>query len=138
MLRELRHRNTGLSQALAALALLSITLRALVPAGYMLTPSAERFVTVTLCSAHGGVEVTLDRRTGEILPDKPAPKQTQIKDSGPCVFAAAAPLAPPMAAPQLLQLRAHWFAAPLMAQFVTPGRGLAAPPPWATGPPQQA
>lgn len=138
VLRGLRHRKTGLSQVLAVLALVAMSVRALVPVGYMLAASPDRFITVTLCSAHGGVEVTLDRQTGAVLDHKPAPANDKSHDGGPCVFAAAATLAAPTIAPPVVVALGTAIAAPLINYQASPGRGLAAPPPWATGPPQQA
>lgn len=140
MLRGLRHRKTGLSQVLAVLALLAMSVRALVPFGYMLAASPDRFISVTLCSAHGNVEVTVDRQTGAVVTDQPAPTNNQSKsyDGGPCVFASAATLAAPTIAPPVVVPLGTVIAAPLIDYQASPGRGLAAPPPWATGPPQQA
>ncbi len=121
--------------------LIAIAVRALVPAGYMLGPAQEpgRFLTVTLCSMYGAVETVLDQKTGEYLPagqTAPADDQQQSHSDTPCVFATAAPLAVPEQAPVPAQLFAIEATPVLAALDVAPGRGLAAPPPWSTGPPR--
>ena len=58
--------NSGLSRALAALALLAMAVRALVPAGYMLAPEQNgRTSIVTLCTGHGLVDVVVDHGAGK-------------------------------------------------------------------------
>ena len=63
------HRRSGFAQALAAMALLAMALRALIPAGYMLAPENAngRFVALSLCSGHGQQDVVLDLATGELV-----------------------------------------------------------------------
>ncbi len=117
----------------ALLALVAISVRALVPAGYMLAPSAHADgVVVTICTAQGAVDVVLD-------PAGAGHKQkndTQQRNAdAPCVFAGAAPLAAPdaaiaLAAPAVASASVEYVFAQL-----APGRGLAAPPPPSTGPP---
>jgi hypothetical protein len=135
VLRGLHHRS-GFGQALAALALLAMVVRALVPTGFMLAPvGPHQVLTVTLCSGHGPVETQID--LGRSAPQKGDPGGGKSHDA-PCAFAAVAHLS----APQAL----HAVSAPLLAfvstetalQLSTPGRGLAAPPPWSTGPPLTA
>ena len=133
------HRRSGFAQALAAMALLAMALRALIPAGYMLAPENAngRFVALSLCSGHGQQDVVLDLATGELVDANGGSDDPQ--DGGaaaPCVFAAVAPLAAPEAAPALIA------AAPAQTQHLAAPRTeagesrLAAPPPWATGPPR--
>ncbi len=136
-------RQSGFSRALAAFAFLAMAVRAIVPAGYMLAaaPTETGLVTVTLCSVHGAVQVQVDTETGAIIDpaqnNQPAPEQ-DTGDNPPCVFATAAALAAPETAP--LPLAAAYGAEPAVAATVevAPGRGLAAPPPWSTGPPLTA
>ncbi|GAM96787.1 hypothetical protein U91I_00408 [alpha proteobacterium U9-1i] len=134
---------TGWGRSLAVIAFLAMAIRAIVPAGYMLSAADDgRYVTVTLCSEHGTVEALIDRQTGAVLdPDeRPAPTQTpnQANDDAPCVFAFAAPLAA-AEAPSLFVTR-HTASVETQSflRDARPGLGLAAPPPFSTGPPQAA
>ncbi|MBL8544293.1 MAG: hypothetical protein JNJ63_10855 [Hyphomonadaceae bacterium] len=117
----------------ALLALVAISVRALVPAGYMLAPSAQAGgMAVTICTAQGAVDVVLDPAGGE---HKQKNDSQQRSADAPCVFAGAAPLAAPdaaiaLAAPALPSAPVDYVFAAL-----APGRGLAAPPPPSTGPP---
>lgn len=116
------------SGALAALALLAMAVRALTPAGYMLAPGEidGRFVAVTMCTGHG--PVATDERNRE------TPKKQD--NAAPCVFAAAgAALAPTPDTPIETPRFASQEIAPHATQALGVGR-MAAPPPWATGPPR--
>ncbi len=139
MLKGLRHRRSGLSQTLAAFALLAMVVRALLPPGYMVTgPSADgQFATVTLCSIHGPIEVQIDSATGAVRDEGGAPVNQDRSANGdvPCVFAAVAHLAPPTLAPVTILVEFSAEVAQVAPLQLTPGRGLAAPPPWSTGPP---
>ena len=140
MLRGLRHHKTGFAQALTAFALLAMVVRALVPAGYMFAPSQDhRFITVTLCSGHGSGEAVIDLTTGAVVDADEAQKHkapsNQQNSDGPCVFAAAAALSAPeqpASLPVVFRLASVELPRAIEA---APGRGLAAPPPWSTGPP---
>ncbi len=128
---------------MALLALVAVLARALVPAGYMLAPAADgRFVAITLCSGYGPVESLLDLTTGAL--SKPDSGQEDNSPSeppgahGPCVFAAMASLSTPQDAAPIEGAHGYAFAAPGRAGETAPGRGLAAPPPWSTGPPLTA
>lgn len=141
MLRGLRHHRTGFARTLAAFALLAMVVRALVPAGYMFAPTQDhRFITVTLCSGHGPAEAVIDLTTGAIVDpgstnqsDEPSKKSPNA--DAPCVFAVAAALSAPEQ-PASLPVVFRLASADLpRAIEVAPGRGLAAPPPWSTGPP---
>ncbi|MFZ4604079.1 MAG: hypothetical protein ACOYM8_16660 [Caulobacterales bacterium] len=130
---------SGIMRALALLAFAALLTRALVPAGYMIAPSASAgSVLVTFCSEHGG-ELVVDLATGALSPAKATKNESGEKKAGkaqpPCVFATAAPLAPPEAAVGILARASAFDAAPPAPLGLAPGRGLAAPPPWATGPP---
>ncbi|MGE0742834.1 MAG: hypothetical protein AB7O98_15960 [Hyphomonadaceae bacterium] len=142
MLRGLGNHGSGWARALTALALLAMAVRALIPAGYMLdAPAQGRFFTVTICSGHGDLDLVFDRQTGEMISADDAQQrqqdgQNKTNDGGPCVFAAVAMLSAPESAPDVARVR-HAIDAPnSLARDIFPGRGLAAPPPWATGPPQ--
>jgi hypothetical protein len=84
-------------------------------------------MTVVVCTGHGPETITLD------LGDKQ--QKQDSKSDAPCVFAAAAHLASPERAPIAAPLALAFVVAPAVAVHVQPGRGLAAPPPWSTGPP---
>lgn len=113
-----------------ALAFIAIALRAVTPAGFMLAPAGGQ-MTVVLCTAQGPELITLD--LGDHKPGKDGPKHD--KGEAPCVFAAAAHLVSPERAPIAAPLGLAYLVAPLWARHAQPGRGLAAPPPWSTGPP---
>lgn len=123
-------RRPAFAHALMALALIGVALRAVTPAGFMLAPVGGA-MTVVLCTAQGPELITLD--LGDHKPGKDTPKHD--KAEAPCVFAAAAHLASPERAAIAAPLALAFVIAPLSAEHVQPGRGLAAPPPWSTGPP---
>ncbi|UPT64815.1 MAG: hypothetical protein M0D54_10145 [Hyphomonadaceae bacterium JAD_PAG50586_4] len=138
MLRGLRHGRTGLSQVLAALAFIAIAVRALVPSGYMVGPSEDgRILPIVLCSGH---EAFLDLASGQLVEGgAPVEDDGQSRQtSAPCVFAVSAHFATPQGATE--PVLAHVYAGEALAirPVSVPGRGLAAPPPWATGPPLTA
>ncbi|MES1202689.1 MAG: hypothetical protein ABUS57_14730 [Pseudomonadota bacterium] len=126
-------------QAFAALALLAMIVRAIVPAGYMLAPARQgELLAITLCSGHGPVEALIDLNTGALVEhQKKAPEKSAASDA-PCVFAAVPALAAPEAPFTLAVSFIATRAAPSSLADIAPGRGLAAPPPWATGPPATA
>jgi hypothetical protein len=138
MLRGLRHGRTGFSQVLAALAFIAIAVPALIPSGYMVGPANDgRILPIVLCSGH---EAFLDLTTGQLV-EGGAP----IEDDGrsqqtnaPCVFAVSAHFATPEAAGEFVVAQLYVEQAPVTRPVSVPGRGLAAPPPWATGPPLTA
>ena len=135
MLRGLHHRS-GFGQALAALALLAMVVRALVPSGYMLAEvGPHQVLTVTLCSGHGPVETQID--LGRPGSHKGDPSNGKSHDA-PCAFAAVAHLSAPQGLQAVSAPVLAFVSAQTAPQRVTPGRGLAAPPPWATGPPLTA
>jgi hypothetical protein len=114
--------------AMMALAILALVVKVLVPQGYMAAEHGDgaRFPLV-ICTAQG--RVTLD--TG----DKHAPPHKSKADS-PCAFAGN--VVPP--APSLISVAAfdRWSPFATVVTMVgdqRPGRGLAAPPPPAVGPP---
>lgn len=125
-----------MARLLVAFALLAFAARALIPAGYMIAPNADaRVLAITLCS---GAEVLMDLSTGELVDEHgPAPADSSSDHDQPCAFSAVAsftaPLEPPTLAPPL-----HVIAVSPLPQTMRPGRGLAAPPPWPTGPPRLA
>lgn len=141
--RGLRHLNLGLTQTLAAFALLAMVVRAIVPAGYMLAPQQDgRFIEIVRCSGHNGQSIFFDQSTGQIVDadtvQKNKPPANPQDGGGPCVFAAMAAITVPEMAPAILAPYRYASLATSRGYVVTPGRGLAAPPPWSTGPPQLA
>lgn len=140
MLGHLRHGQTGWARALAALALCAMTLRAVLPAGFMIAPAqnGRPFVNVRLCSDRGFAQVALD---GASVARSSAPGIQHKTPHGaphseaPCVFAATAHLAAPVLfAPPALQMGRMLEAAYRVPALVR-DLALAAPPPFATGPP---
>lgn len=124
---------------LGAIALMAMLVRALVPAGYMLAhadTAGGRYLTITMCIEHGGAPQVIDLDTGKPVDPSKLPGKSQGESKqAPCVFAASAHVAPPVAFVQPVE-----FAAAYDVEFgavidVRPGRGIAAPPPPATGPP---
>ncbi|QEH81094.1 hypothetical protein EIK56_24605 [Sphingomonas sp. C8-2] len=109
---------------------LALFMRLLVPAGWM--PAADRGLAITLCTGAGAQQAWIDEQ-GNIHKGKPGEGQADH----PCVFGG-------FAAVLDLPSGLDTLAAPLPAAAALPalavtavaiGRGLAAPPPPATGPP---
>ena len=124
---------------LGAIALLAMLVRAIVPAGYMLATAETaqgRYLTITVCEAHGAPAQVLDLKTGRLVDPSRVPLgPTERTEHAPCVFAAAAPLAPPVGSVEPIVF-ALSFAAPIAPPCdVRPGEGIPAPPPPSTGPP---
>lgn len=130
-----------MKQVLAVLVLLAMAVRALIPDGYMLAPARAPSATfvLTICTGHGPLDAVFDPQSGEIHHRDSTPKDDPAspdpsKDK-PCTFAAMAHLAPlqatiGLALPEWIETHAT-----RIAIGIIPGRGLAAPPPWSTGPP---
>lgn len=120
-------------QLVMLLVALALLVKAAVPVGWM--PFTEDGVTrITLCTGYGMVEAWLDE-DGNLHQEAPDDGDHQGKDQ-PCSFAAAATAMHGVAgngdaaAPVSVALRPDLARPP-----AAPGRGLAAPPPPATGPP---
>jgi hypothetical protein len=131
---------SGPFRLLMVFALIAMAIRAAVPVGFMLAPEHGRWVAVTMCSGSGLTQMALNLDTGEHRNgDAPAEHDEDAAvHHAACVFATVANLAPPVAGAALsLPLTAVADAAPSLSPSVGIGRGLAAPPPWATGPPAQ-
>lgn len=124
------------SFALGAL-MLVLLLRVLVPSGWMPVATPNGGFAVTLCIDGGAVSAWIDadgrlHRTAKA--DGPA-KDMPGKDA-PCAFAAAGLPPLPALAVELAARVALLVVAPSRPDSVVAvGRGLAAPPPPATGPP---
>ena len=129
-LRTILTHNRALAALLVALALF---VRAMVPAGYM-PDGAGRQIQVTLCADASGTPQTV------AIPLDDSGKQAADHSAkhSPCAFAGMAALDAPVAvlAPALTPQPAA--PAPFAAQVISVGQGLAAPPPYQTGPPQIA
>lgn len=127
---------------LSAIALIAMLVRAVVPAGYMLAQaetSEGRYLTVTMCSEHGGGKQVIDLDTGkQIDPSKISGKggdKTGDAKHAPCVFAASAHVAAPVAIAQPVEFIVHNEVQFGAVRDLRPGQGIPAPPPPATGPP---
>jgi len=130
-----------LFSALAALALLAIAVRAPLPAGFMLaaTPHGE-LTAVAFCVEHHAIEPVFGRNDAAPLDgDRDIPADQPGDDphhaAAPCIFSWIAALGPheqDLSTPIGVSRDHADRHAP--AQFAV-RQGLAAPPPWATGPP---
>lgn len=131
------------TQMLAGLALLAMLLRALLPQGVMLAPQQDGGpISVQLCSDAGMINLLFDPATGAFLPNDGHGGQGSGKSDksssgeGPCVFAAIAHLAAPVLPLMFTAAPLRLLAATFETAFIAPGLGLAAPPPFSTGPPR--
>ena len=125
----IHHRRAPVHSLLAVLALVAIMLRAVTPAGFMVAdhPTSGGF-PIVVCTGAGLVEM------GSPLDQKAPPSKS--KADGTSVFAGTfAPLAPASVSLQAPTAYVARTAAPALPVDQTPGRGLAAPPPPAIGPP---
>ena len=118
------------------LATLALALKVMIPAGFMAAPSSNTLpFAIVLCTGQGSAVV----QPGEALPHAGDKGQAPAKSAhdSPCAFAGHGIGAPP---PSLLEAArpdfvAYQTAGLLTASDLAPGRGLAAPPPPARGPP---
>lgn len=110
-----------------ALGLIALALQVLVPAGYMVADGPQGPALV-VCTGHGPLLAASDLgHPGKAPASRP---------DMPCAFAGHGALAPPATAatPRLAQV--SYAPAPAAGLWdLAPGRGLAAPPPPAQGPP---
>lgn len=123
---------------LGAIALLAMLVRAMVPAGYMLAEAetvSGRYVTVQMCTEHTQSTRVLDVKSGRMLDADQVPKTDKSSNTAPCVFAAIAPLAPPVSDISVVEFVTVADVEFAQVRDVAPGRGLPAPPPPSTGPP---
>jgi hypothetical protein len=130
-------RTGALRHVCLTLAMLAVALKVLIPAGFMVaSPStASAGFPLVLCTGHGAVAVeAADLALGA---GKKTPAEKPAHDA-PCAFAGHAAAAPP---PAPYPVEAAAFAptpAPqpqMLRRDLAPGRGLAAPPLPARGPP---
>ncbi|HAE29123.1 DUF2946 family protein [Hyphomonas adhaerens] len=124
---------------LSAVALMAMIVRGLVPAGYMLAAADTPgdFVSIVICHGDGtdGTQALLDLKNGKIVDPEEIPGQTDDGKNQACPYAMSAHFTPADVSGKL----AEPVEAParFLTQFdyIVPGRGLAAPPPPARGPP---
>lgn len=128
------------ARVFVALVLVTLLFRALVPTGYMVEASEAEGVRIAICTNQGFAEMIVDPSTGamrlasDVSDD---PEDDEPRPAAPCVFAGGLQVAPPDdgvhieavvydgPTPRSAHARADLF-----------DRGLFAPPPWSTGPPQ--
>ena len=123
---------------LGAFALLALLVRALVPAGYMVAEAGTvdgRYLVVQMCDGHGSAAQVIDLDTGKVIDKSKSPDSTDSSNKSPCVFAMASAVSLPPLAVEPVLVRHAIAAEPAGVSEVRPGRGIAAPPPPATGPP---
>jgi len=123
-------RRQGTRLIAVGLAMLALFVQGLAPPGFMVARVGGG-AAIVLCTGHGPA-LSLTDLTGH-----PA-KSPKSQPDAPCAFAghgvgAAAPLAAPVAAPFAVASPP----APPARLELTPGRGLAAPPPPSQGPPSR-
>jgi hypothetical protein len=132
-------RNGSRNYRMLALAVLAcaLALRMLVPQGWMPVSDAHGF-RITMCSGSGPMDMPMAMPGMAMHHDKAGHDQQPMQDH-PCTFAhlglaLAEPVLPTLTLPPLV--RAEALASKPLAIAI--GRGLAAPPPPATGPPALA
>lgn len=112
------------------LLVLTLSVRALLPTGYMVG-SGPKSITVYVCAQADGMANTLTIPLDSETPVKDHDKN----DQGSCAFAGmASAVNLPTSDSVAFVSPTENFAATLPME-AAPGRGLAAPPPFATGPP---
>lgn len=118
-------------------------MRVVIPGGYMVARSeaANGLPQMVICTGQGAMAVAVDADGNLVKTSlKPASEpshQDKDRPDHPCAFsgaAAAAAQATNLALP-LAQVRFGQYAPLPLASAQRPGLGLAAPPPWTTGPP---
>ena len=129
----------ALKQVSLLLAMLAVALKVLIPAGYLLSAQAGPggMPTMVVCTGQGEFVVAVDADGKPIQPGQSKPGDSKSKGGDhPCTFAAASAghVAPaPFAI--LEPVRFVWLSSPPRLTTQRPGLGLAAPPPYTTGPP---
>jgi hypothetical protein len=122
--------------AFMAAALLALALQLLFPAGFMVAePGQAHGLPIVICSAQGQVLADWDALATPDAGHKKAP----VKSMAGCPFAGHAVASdPPAPAALAMPVAFETAQAPARPYLVFPGRGLAAPPPPAIGPPRSA
>ena len=120
------------------LAFLALALNVLVPPGFMPGRAEDPAgFPLVLCTSHGAVTIDGAALIGTPSPSKKTPDQNSGHDM-PCAFAGhgAGLATPDLAAFEAVEFIAYAApAAPTLNSNLAPGRGLAAPPLPARGPP---
>jgi hypothetical protein len=115
----------------AALIVLALALRVVIPSGWM--PSTDHGFALTICTGLDTQTVWMDSK-GKLHKENPA--KGRLVDHQPCAFAGAAMASDIPTGDFQSAMPPVAIAAPVSAiTEVTVGRGLAAPPPPAIGPP---
>lgn len=115
----------------AAVILLALALRVIIPSGFM--PSSERGFALTICTGMDTQTVWMDK-SGKL--HKEDPSKGKSVEHQPCAFAGAAMAADVLSADFQVAMAPVALAIPVFAKReVSVGAGLAAPPPPAIGPP---
>jgi len=115
----------------AALIVLALALRVVIPAGFM--PSSERGFALTICAGMDTQTVWMDK-SGKLHKEDPA--KGKSVEHQPCAFAGAAMASDAPADTILIAMPPVATAVPVFAmREISVGHGLAAPPPPAIGPP---
>jgi hypothetical protein len=124
-----RQWDEGMRRWAVCLALLALFLQGAAPAGFMLAREDGR-ATIAICTGHGAAHSLAD------LSGHPA-KAPKSKPDAPCAFAGhTAAAATPIAALIAVPIARPSSKLAVVRFDLTPGRGLAAPPPPSQGPPQ--
>jgi hypothetical protein len=134
-----RPRNEGRGRIALLLFACALLLRFFVPAGWMPEANASG-VTLRWCSEGSGsaeAQARAEAMLAAAMDHGPPHEQTPAPDE-PCAFAAGCQPLVPTQAPSLLLPSTPPVAAPVAQLLPIPGRGLVAPPPFATGPPHLA
>lgn len=115
----------------AALIVLALALRVIIPSGFM--PSSERGFALTICTGMDTQTVWMDK-SGKL--HKEDPSKGKSVEHQPCAFAGAAMAADVLSADFQVTMAPVALAIPVFAKReISVGAGLAAPPPPAIGPP---
>jgi len=128
------------SRRLGAIALLAMLVRALVPDGYMLASAGSpdgRFMVVQLCDGHASPSLVVDLETGDVS-DLDEKQNIPVKQSSgqTCAFAASGPMTAPNSTAEPVKFAQQDQKVAFTTPTLRPGRGIPAPPPPSTGPPQ--
>jgi hypothetical protein len=115
----------------AALIVLALALRIMVPAGFM--PSAERSFALTICTGMDTQTIWMDK-SGTL--HKEDPSKGKSVEHQPCAFAGAAIATDLLSSVSQIAMAPVALPTPSFTKGeVSVGAGLAAPPPPAIGPP---
>lgn len=140
MTRSTLHRRPFARAVFVTLATLAVALKVLIPAGFMTTPDPRNGLpfALVLCTGEGAKVVA----PGEALGghhDKNTGDAGKTAHDTPCPFAGQGVAAPPPSpfTTAKVDFVAYVAVPPARVTHLAPGRGLAAPPLPARGPPSQ-